>query len=422
MEFNRTQTNIRYEDHLLLCCARTCLDSEKAERMKNLLQKEIDWPYLVKMALRHGLIPLLHRNLKTTQPDAVPTKILDQLRKYFLANASRNLLLNRELVRLLHLFETHGILAVPHKGPALASSIYGDVTLRQFTDLDILVKPNDIQRAGELITSIGYQPQFQLTANNLEPYLRSQNELSFTRNNGGNSRIIIELQWEIAPRYFNSQIVSQYLWKSIEHTPPNKELGFRTLPPEIELMMICIHGTKDLWTKLLWICDVAELIRSSKELNWDWVAELSHSLGSRRMLFLGLFLARDLLDASIPGVIAQQAELDPMVKRLATQVRQRLFNGSTGSSSILKNSLFHLKAREHLKDRVKYCIRLGMATTPGDWSLIKLPKSLFPLYYIIRPIRLMGKYGAGMIGRLSGGKNGWRGGLTASRSTSLKAK
>jgi hypothetical protein len=110
------------------------------------------------------------------------------------------------------------------------------------------------------------------------------------------------------------------------------------------------------------------------------------------MLFLGLFLAKDLLDTSIPEKVMRQVEVDPMVGRLATQVNKRLFNGANNAYGILKKSIFYLKARERLRDRMQHCTRLAMTTTLGDWNHFPLPNYLFPLYHLVRPIRLASKY------------------------------
>jgi hypothetical protein len=110
------------------------------------------------------------------------------------------------------------------------------------------------------------------------------------------------------------------------------------------------------------------------------------------MLFLGLFLAKDLLDTSIPEKVMEQVEADPMVRKIARQVQKRLFHRANGSSGILEKSIFYLKARERMRDQIQYCLRLGMTTTPRDWNLFSLPNHLFPLYIFIRPIRLASKY------------------------------
>lgn len=379
----------RLEDDLLVSLARIIIDVQRTEKIKLLLRNNIDWPYLIQMALRHGVVPLLYRNLKSIQPEAIPGDVLDQLRKYFLVNVGRNLFLNEELIRLLNLFASHGIQAIPYKGPVLAASIYGDIALRQFSDLDILVQKQDVFRCQDIMVSGGYQSNFQVTDVNEKHYLQSRNELSFKRIDG---RVVVELQWEIVPPYFNFSIPAEYLWNNVQDSAGG-DFRFQKLSPEIELIIICVHGAKDLWARLLWVCDVAEFIRVNKELNWDWVIRLSRTLGGLRMLSLGLLLAKKVLDISLPDKVIESIESDPAAMRLAREVKQQIFDGSNGSCGILQNSLFYLKVRECVQDRIQYCARLAMTITPGDWSLVPLPKSLFPLYHLMRPVRLGLKYG-----------------------------
>src|SRR5438309_495022 len=121
------------------CRGRTCLDSERAERITALLQQNLDWQYLIQTALNHGVMPLLYWQLNKICPEALPNEVANDLRQHFHTNAWHNIILSRELLRLLSLFETHGIPAIPYKGPALAASAYGNLSLRQFCDLDVLL-------------------------------------------------------------------------------------------------------------------------------------------------------------------------------------------------------------------------------------------------------------------------------------------
>jgi hypothetical protein len=370
-----TQRGTRPEDDLLRYCARMRIDSENGERIELLLRKELDWPYLSQKALRHGLMPLLYRNLKSTCPNAVPEAVLGQLRQYFLANAARNLFLTEELLELLHLFEAHGIPAIPYKGPVLAASIYGDLTLRQVSDLDILIRKEDMLEARDLLVPLGYRPQFELTHAQAAAYQRSQYEFLLIRNKG---RLTVELKWEIVDRFFSFPMDYECLWGRLKPISlDGKEV--LTFSPEDLLLILCVHGAKHLWTNLIWVCDVAELVRLYRGLDWEWVMKQASAVGSQRMLFLGLFLARSLLDAPLPEEIRKQVEAEPMVKRLAKQVEQRIFHESDGLPGLWETSLFHLKGRERLKDRIWYCSRLAMSITPGDC--------------LIRPVRLVGKYG-----------------------------
>lgn len=367
-----------------------CIESETSERIRSLLRKDLDWSYLKQKALRHGLMPLLYRNLKSNCPDAVPEAILEQFRQYSFSYAARNVLLTEELLRILHLFEIHGIPAIPYKGPTLAGSIYGDLTLRQISDLDILIRKEDLLRARDLLVPLGYRPQYELTHARAATYQKSQYELLLIRDK---DRVIVELKWEFVDRFFSFPIDYERLWGRLKPISlDGREV--LTFSPEDLLLILCVHGAKHLWANLIWVCDVAELLRVCGGLDWDWVMRRATAPGGQRMLLLGLYLAESLLGAPLPERVGKQVEDDAMVKRLAGQVKQRLFETSNGSSpGLWETSLFHLKARERLSDRICYCSRLATSTTPGDWTLRPLPDSLHPLYYLIRPIRLAAKYG-----------------------------
>jgi hypothetical protein len=150
----------------------------------------------------------------------------------------------------------------------------------------------------------------------------------------------------------------------------------------------------------MWVTDVSELIQANPGLDWQWLLDLSNSLGSRRMLFLGLFLANHLLGTSLPEKVGQQVEADSSVKRLAEEVSMRLFDRSNLSSSVWESIAFHCRARERLSDRTKYGYRLLMTTTPSDRELLQASSSLSPLASCIRPFRLARKYGKSLAQRL----------------------
>src|SRR3712207_4243104 len=99
----------RPEHALLLCCARTRLDAATAGRLKSLLGRKLDWDYLVKLARRHSLLPLLYWQLNATAPGLVPPERLLELKRRFGDNAAHNALMAAELVSVLRLFERAGI-------------------------------------------------------------------------------------------------------------------------------------------------------------------------------------------------------------------------------------------------------------------------------------------------------------------------
>lgn len=388
------KTGARPEVELLLLCARTQVDSEGAARIEALLREDINWDYLLETAREHGMMPLLYWNLNATCPEAAPEDTLDQLRDRFHKNARRNVFMTGELLKLLKLFETHGISAVPFKGPFMAASIYGNVVLRQFTDLDILVREQDVLEAKDLLLSQGYRPEYKLTPQQDTVLLQASHEYSFVHDD---NRVKVELHWKITSEYFSFSLDPERLWKRLK---PSSLAGKEVLVfyPEDLLLILCVHSASHVWQQLEFVCSVAELIRTNEKLDWGQITGQARELGSERMLFLGLFLASDLLGAPLPDEVLQRVWADPSVKALAAQVRERLFREADNPPGILESSLFHLRARERMRDKVRYCVQLAMVPNHLDWGL-PLPASLYFLYYILRPIRLTSKFGRGLLRR-----------------------
>ncbi|MFB2919730.1 nucleotidyltransferase family protein [Aerosakkonema funiforme] len=386
------------EIELLLICACTSMDSEKAERLKALLQEEIEWENLLQMATQHKVIPLLYCNLNTICPEAVPQNILDRLQKNYYTDARRNLFLSGELVRLLQLFESQEILALPFKGPILAASAYGNLSLRQFCDLDILIREKDIEKAKALFLSQGYKmkiERIEVTPQQEAAFVRSQNIHHFVREAAypfihEQKKILVELHWGIVPKYFSFPLDSEELWENLEQVSIASK-SVPNLSPENALLMICGHGTKDCWRQLARICDVAELIRSYPLLDWTKLMQRAKILGGQRMLYLGLFLAKNLLGTTLPDSVYQKIKADPEVEILATQVCDCLFCNTNESSKHGNVTRFHLRAKENLADKLKYFLLITITPTTTDWLLLPLAKFPAFIYYLMRPIRLGGK-------------------------------
>ena len=385
---NASISDVRPEAELLLCCARTRLDAEQTVRIKSLLQQKLDWEYLLRAATQHGVMPLLYSHLSAICPEAVPEVYFKRLQDLFRRNTARNLFLTGELNKILRLFASHGIAAMPYKGPALAVSIYGDLALRQFSDLDILVRRDDVARASELLVALGFQPHFKLTGNQVAAFVRLGYVQLFERDNGKN---VVELHWAIVPRFFSFSLQTERLFQRLTQIDL---AGHQVLAPAPEdlLLILCVHGAKDMWERLEWVCGIAELVRGNQVMNWEQVLEQARELDSERMLFLGLLLAHDLLGAALPGEVWQKIEATPAVKSLAAQVRKNLFQENRPAPKVTERVSFHLRARERLRDRMRYCVRLALTTTPVDWAILPLPSSLTFLYSLLRPIRLVKKY------------------------------
>jgi hypothetical protein len=384
------------EAELICCCARSQMEEAIAARIKVLLQK-VDWVKVIQLAFRHGMMPLLYWHLKAICPDEIPEAILVQLRSYFQSGAQRNLLQTGELLKVLSWFKQHDLPVIAFKGPMLASAMYGNLALRQFTDLDLYVDDRHITKARELLSANGYQLEKELGWEH--PFINLANQVK------------IDLHQAIAPKFFTLSVNFEQLWL---RTSPINLAGKKvaSFSPEDLLHILCIQWGKDCCqqrVRLAQLCDVAEVLRTYPNLNWFWLLEQCQQSGTERMLLLTLWQTHDLLEMPLPELILNKIVADPVVADLAKEVRSWLWSDESvptveedtfWSFLWLYNHRFYLKLRERLSDKLTYCrywlrdfLYFALIPNAKDAAIVPLPKFLGFLYYPLHVLRLIRKHG-----------------------------
>jgi Uncharacterised nucleotidyltransferase len=372
---NRTR-----EIELLLTCARLNQDVTSQARIKALVEQDLDWNSVIITAHQHRVLPLVWRSLEHIAPDRVPEEAMRRLRNASHGNVRRNLRLTGELVRVLDLLRLHDIPCIPYKGPVLAARIYGDVSLRQFTDLDLIVLPTDVARTRSLLVNHGYEAGAGVN---------TEKDLTLRRDD---LESYLELHWGATTELDPIQIPSEVLWRDLEVF---SLAGKSVQTPRYEdlLVILCIHGAKHAWDRLIWLCDVAEIVRS-RRLDWNRAIDQATSLGAARMLFLGLTLADQLLGAEPPSDIADRIRKDPAMDTIPGQVAGWLFASSPASRA--EREHFFLRLRENSADKVRIALKhakIFLAPTSRDTEIFPVPKYLSWTLYPLRIVRVGFEYG-----------------------------
>jgi hypothetical protein len=381
-----SDASVSPEYELLLACARSRMDEPHAAIIRELARRALDWDGVVALGRRHSLFPLLYRHLAALAADAVPPAQLARLRELHQGNAARNLFLLEELGSVVRSLEEDGIGAMPWKGPLLAIAGYGDLSLRRFVDLDILVRRDDVERAIGTLTRLGYRMEPVATPAQRAFLIRTQHDLAFRRDEG---RLIVELHWEVAPRLFAAEMTATDLWRD---AAPRAIAGreFLVMTPEAMLLSLCVHGSKHLWERLAWICDVAEWLRAHPSLDWKALLARVQRTGQERMLFVGLQLAVGLLNAPVPAHVAAAIDADRAVPRLAGQAEKVIFSDPPRPPGMITSLRFHLLTRRNRGLKLRYLLHL-LTPSAADISLFRAPRPLQFAYYLVRPLRLLTK-------------------------------
>ena len=345
----KTVISMRPEIFLILYCVRINLTQKEKKQIEILLEKELNWEYLTNVADQHRVLPLIYMNLVENFKNDIPIVIFDRLRYWYHTNTIQNKLISRELSRLQEYFLDANIPMIPFKGPTSAILIYGNIGLRQFNDLDILVHEKDYNRAQKILTELGYSKKSDW-----------EFECGFQH---GSSGINVDLHrkfdkhklyTEFDFKRLLSRLESNY--SEIQNTP--------VLSAEDTLIHLCVNFAKDLFinkNKISQICDIANLIDNYQNLDWLTVIKRTGACGTQRILFLCLLLSKQLFGTNLPEEVLKELKRHrhSQLKSLVPEVRNRILNLVCGKSQFLEvqggyfgNKILHLKLKERLRDRI----------------------------------------------------------------------
>jgi hypothetical protein len=345
----------------------------------------VDWARLLILAEEHGVASHLTASLRGLEEGLIPPEIRQALVDRQRVQNFFTLRLTAELFRILDRFTSEGIGALVVKGPVLAVQAYGDPAMRAYGDLDLLVRQRDIRRATELMIAAGYEAAVPLSAIDAGKipgqYLFSNPD----------SKLLVELHNDLTLRYFPRRLpLEAFFARQIRvrfdaHEAP-------ALSVEDELVLICIHGAKHFWDRLMWIADVAALVSRQTGIDWQRAADSAQAVGAERMLHTGLRLASDLLQARLPDKIQAMVQADAVAARLAEQSGKWLPAAGYAPPGLFERAAFRLRMHGGLLSAPAYLLRLTLSPTEEDWNDTGQAKGHWLPDAVRRPFRLARKY------------------------------
>jgi len=378
------------EHELLVAAAALVTTPERAARLRGLTAEPLDWVRLWKLAQQHAIAPLVFHTLTSSHAIEAADPRIAPFRAGFFANTANSMVLARELIDLLTVFAEAGINAIPYKGAVLAASLYGNIALREFSDLDLIVTPGQVPAARAALVARGYVPEIALTSAEERALVSSRAGyfLRFDRPTRAGD-VTLELHWRI-PSTFAID-VSRLRLTSVA-------LLGREVPQiatEDLFVLLCAHGVKHAWNQLKWICDIAVILERRPALDWPSLLDQATRAGARRVVLLGCAMASRTLRTPLPETLSAAIAADVVVQQLAERIAGRLFDRPMPRIGVIGN----LRVRERATDKIAYCTGLVLhITRPTVREKARWPA--WPgarlTYSVLQPIRLAlrvaGKY------------------------------
>lgn len=371
------------EYRLLLACARKDLTAEQLETARSAIAAGIDWDLLGRHADRHALSPLLYWHLRKHFPGAVPAP--QQVREKIFEHNVGNLFLSGKLLSILERMRAAGIRALAYKGPALAACLYGDFTLREMSDLDILVAPASLAAAGKLLIELGYQPAFKTTRKQEAARLRSDCESEFCSRDG---KVLVDLHWRITPPHLATRFSFEDFWQRRRDATIGQK-AIPTFSAQDTALVLAVHGGKHLWPRLSWLVDFAESLRSP--VDWQSLRTRAREARAERMLLLALALADRILEVQAPPEFSTDIQKDDVVQNIAQEIAGGFFKDSSQERGTQMNADSNpvrwarlLQLADNRWDGLRCAIGFALSSGPQEWQAVRVPDALFGLYPLLR--------------------------------------
>jgi Uncharacterised nucleotidyltransferase len=221
----------------------------------------------------------------------LPPKSLDDLKIYSLQQWARQERLVRELFRLSSLLKAAGHEFILLKGPYLAERFFGGIDRRAFSDLDILIKREDLAAVERLLCSSGYtQKSSSFLSRSLTT--RFAYAYDFVKAN-----VAVDLHWQFSAQPTHG-LDYEAIWREKQPFTLRRH-RFHVLSDEYEVVFKLISIFTDLemgMARLRPFVDLHFIVQKVSH-RFDWEAFLEHRKRERTRrlsltvlaLFLGLF-------------------------------------------------------------------------------------------------------------------------------------
>ncbi len=423
------------EAEFVLLGSRVRLEGERARRFDRLLERgqpfpgerrtqshqsavPLNWALIVYLCSKHRVTGLLGRHLSERNWRHVPPEVVGSLSRYFGAMALHSATLAGELVRVSRHLEAGGVPVVSFKGPTLALELYGNGVARPSADLDLLVPRAHVRRAHALLRGLGYVHEAQLSPSQERQHLRVDSVFNLLRPSPPEladlfpEGFAVELHWAITSPCLPFDFTFESVKNGLHPLPTRGQLaGQPALCAHDLLLVLCVHGAKHLWERLLWLCDIAQLLERNPDIDWECVLSSAREREIERMMALCLSLVRDVMGSPLPDFISEWLSTQPQALRLSSRLRSvilwheaedvlraRGLDALSASVSDDEDAAPMLTANHLLAQTIdRPWKRIGfywhLATTPSarERARVSFPPGLDALWWILQPIHVLQK-------------------------------
>jgi hypothetical protein len=370
----------------LVACARWVLDRDRRPEALSALEACTDADLLCKTAVSHGMLGHLQRLGAGWEAERVASGLTERLAELQRVSAQRALRQTGSLLRVLERLREAGVTAMPLKGPAWAERLYGDVTLRTFEDLDILVSHDRVSQAREVLLAEGFVDAGPFNVRLASKETGGWGQIAFTAVTPG---LQLEIHWEVTAGFSVGSLRPESLFARAVRMDL---LGREVLTPHsVDLLLItCLNGARDRWNAVERMLGLAVQVRSTAPGDWPGVMAAACATGCRRRVATGIGHVCRVFDLAVPGEVTEALARDALGRDLVRSLRPDTLDRRLKASPLRHLGLLRWRfaTEDSLARGLGHAALRFFRPGPEDWDSLGLPRALSWLYYPLRPARL----------------------------------
>ncbi|MBN1461622.1 MAG: nucleotidyltransferase family protein [Armatimonadetes bacterium] len=251
-----------------------------------------DWPAIVRAATVHGVAPYLYVRLATAGlTRLLPGEVVESLRDSYQRTSLANLKIYQELPKALSCLARHDIPVLLLKGAHLARFVYPYEAMRPMEDIDLLVRPADYTRAGEILMDGGYRlAHSEDHWGGEEP---EERHIAVTGENG--TTIELHRTFDLSPTATRASADDAFARAG---RVAIEDVEAYVMAPEDLLLHVAMHASfqHGFGLGMLVLCDIGVILECFRsEIDWDAFISRTFSWAACRGVWLTLVLARELV-------------------------------------------------------------------------------------------------------------------------------
>ena len=361
---------------LLAACCRWPTD---AMAIGAAAEHAIDWPRFLALARRHRVQGLVRIGLEAAGIHAPLGLIAGHHRQI-----ARNLLLLDEAERIAAMLADAGIPAIFLKGATLAELAYGDQSVKQTLDNDLLVGPEHVAATIDLLQPIGYRvidPAVPLDRKRLSVLVDIVKECALVR---PNNKAMVDLHWRMTS--IKGLLPEPDLTRDVRMVTIGK-FRLPTLGDEALIVYLAVHGARHGWSRLKWLADFNALLAAKDEATIAALRARAARDGVTRAMDLALMQANRVFGTIVPDDVGKSRRV-----RWLAALSDALMRGSDeladqGTVPRRYMAVGHASAFL-LKSNPAYLINAAWSSwvSTNDALALPLPRAARPLYLVTSPI------------------------------------